>query len=229
MTRKENGNVSDGLQRRHALASFLDDNGAPEPDRTGAQLQAIPHYGYLNLRGDPNSEQFLQVVQATLGQPFPIVPNTFTATAHTQRELQRGRISNPPPATTPSCTIYWLGPDEWLLSAELGREKDLAAQLGKNLAGQPHSLVDVTGGQLLMRLTGQRAREVLAKGCTLDLHPRAFKVGQCAQTTLAKASMLIALVDDTPTFDLIVRRSFAEYAARWLRHSGACVHFHNSR
>ena len=229
MTRKENGNVSDGLQRRHALASFLDGNGAPEPDRTGAQLQAIPHYGYLNLRGDPNSEQFLQVVQATLGQPFPIVPNTFTATAHTQRELQRGRISNPPPAATPSCAIYWLGPDEWLLSAELGKEKDLAAQLGKNLAGQPHSLVDVTGGQLLMRLTGQRAREVLAKGCTLDLHPRAFKVGQCAQTTLAKASMLIALVDDTPTFDLIVRRSFAEYAARWLRHSGACVHFHNSR
>ena len=232
--------MSDGLQRRHALASFLDGNGAPEPDRTGAQLQAIPHYGYLNLRGDPNSEQFLQVVQATLGQPFPIVPNTFTATAHTQQELQRGRISNPPPAAaahaqrgrisnpspaespaaTPSCAIYWLGPDEWLLATELGREKDLAAQLGKNLAGQPHSLVDVTGGQLLMRLTGQRAREVLAKGCTLDLHPRAFKVGQCAQTTLAKASMLIALADDTPAFDIIVRRSFAEYAARWLRHSG---------
>ncbi len=217
--------MSDGLQRRHALASFLDGNGAPEPDRTGAQLEVRPHYGYLNLRGDPNSEQFLQAVQATLGQPLPVIANTFTAAAHTQQELQRGRISNPSPAespaTTPSCAIYWLGPDEWLLSTELGREKDLAAQLGKNLAGQPHSLVDVTGSQLLMRLTGQRAREVLAKGCTLDLHPRAFKVGQCAQTTLARASMLIALVDDIPTFDLIVRRSFAEYAARWLRHSAA--------
>ena len=225
--------MSDGLQRRHALASFLDGNGAPEPDRTGAKLEARPHYGYLNLRGDPDSERFLQTVQATLGQPLPAIANTFTAAVHTQQELQRGRTPaynmrghalNPSPAespaTTPSCTIYWLGPDEWLLATELGREKDLAAQLGKNLAGQPHSLVDVTGGQLLMRLTGQRAREVLAKGCTLDLHPRAFKVGQCAQTTLAKASMLIALADDTPAFDLIVRRSFAEYAARWLRHSG---------
>ena len=128
----------------------------------------------------------------------------------------------------PSCTIYWLGLNEWLLATELGREKDLAAQLGGNLAGQSHSLVDVTGGQVMIRLRGPRAREVVARGCTLDLHPRALKVGQCAQTTLAKTSMLIALVDDEPSFDIIVRRSFAEYAARWLQHSGACVHFHNS-
>ena len=88
-------------------------------------------------------------------------------------------------------------------------------------AGQCYSLVDVTGGQVLLRLGGSHVREVLAKGCTLDLHPRAFKAGQCAQTTLAKTSMLIALIDDAPTFDIIVRRSFAEYAALWLQHSGA--------
>ena len=86
----------------------------------------------------------------------------------------------------------------------------------------------MTGGQVMVRLSGPRAREVLAKGCTLDLHPRAFKTGECAQTTLAKTSMLIALADDTPAFDIIIRRSFADYAARWLRHSGASVHSHNS-
>ena len=236
--------MSDGLHRRHALASFLDENDAPEPGRTGARLEARPHYGYLNLRGDPGAERFLQAAQATLGQPLPILANTFTAAAHTQRGRisnpsptpaahtqqgrtpaynMRGHALNPSPASTPSCTIYWLGPDEWLLATELGREEDLAAQLGRNLAGQSHSLVDVTGGQLLMRLTGNRARDVLAKGCTLDLHPRVFKAGQCAQTTLAKTSMLIALADDAPTFDIIVRRSFAEYAARWLRHSSASI------
>ena len=186
------------MQRRHALVSFLNGNVVPDPDNSGMRLEVRPHYGYLNLRGDPGDERFLQTVRQTLGQSLPIVPNTFTAGEH---------------------TIYWLGPDEWLLATAPGEEKEIARQLAKNLAGQCYSLVDVTGGQILLRLGGYRVREVLAKGCTLDLHPRTFEVGSCAQTTLAKTSMLIALIDDTPTFDIIVRRSFAEYAARWLRNS----------
>ncbi|MCY4362358.1 MAG: sarcosine oxidase subunit gamma [Gammaproteobacteria bacterium] len=202
-------------QRRHALASFLNGRIAPGPDHPGMQLEIHPDHGYLNLRGDPGDEQFLQAVQATLGQPLPTIANTFTAST------QRGRISNPSPSPTSSHTIFWLGPDEWLLVTGPGKENGKAEQLGKSLSGQCHSLVDVTGGQILLRLRGSQARKVLAKGCTLDLHPRAFKVGQCAQTTLAKTSMLIAQVDNTPTFDIIVRRSFAEYAALWLHYSGA--------
>ena len=190
------------MQRRHALVSFLNGNVAPDPDNSGMRLEVRPHYGYLNLRGDPGDERFLQAVRQTLGQSLPVVPNTFTAREH---------------------TIYWLGPDEWLLATAPGKEKELTAQLEKSLAGQCYSLVDVTGGQLLIRLSGNHAREALAKGCTLDLHPRIFKAGQCAQTALAKTSMLVALMDDAPTFDIIVRRSFAEYAARWLRHSSVAT------
>ena len=189
-------------QRRHALTCFLNGKNASGPDHSGVQLEVRPGHGYLNLRGDPGDEQFLQAVQATLGQPLPTIANTFTAGENTQ---------------------FRLGPDEWLLATEPGKERDIAEQLGKNLSGQCHSLVDVTGGQVLLRLRGNHVREVLAKGCTLDLHPRAFKMGQCAQTTLAKTSMLIALIDDTPTFDIIVRRSFAEYAARWLQHSSRSI------
>ena len=192
--------MSDAAQRRHALTAFLDGKIAPDSDNPGVQLEVRPGRGYLNLRGDPGDEQFLQAVQATLGQPLPTIANTFTAGENTQ---------------------FRLGPDEWLLATEPGKERDIAGQLGENLSGQCYSLVDVTGGQVLLRLRGSHVREVLAKGCTLDLHPRAFKMGQCAQTTLAKTSMLIALIDDAPTFDIIVRRSFAEYAARWLQHSSA--------
>ena len=226
--------MSDILKRRHALVSFLDGACAPNPNNSGARLEVRSHYGYLNLRGAPGDERFMQAVQETLEQPLPTLANTFTAATHTQRgrspaDNMRGHALNPSPASAPSCTIYWLGPDEWLLVSALGKESDIAEQLNENLAGQCYSLVDVSGGQVMMRLRGPRAREVLARGCTLDLHPRAFKTGRCAQSTLAKTSMLIALVDDTPSFDIIVRRSFAEYAARWLRHSGASVHSHNSR
>ena len=72
----------------------------------------------------------------------------------------------------------------------------------------------------MMRIVATAAA-LLAKGCTLDFHPRVFSAGQCAQSGLAKTSVLIAMVDDRPTFDVIVRRSFAEYLALWLQHSGA--------
>lgn len=194
--------MPDRMHRQHALASFLNGNSVPDAGDSGMRLEVRPHYGYLNLRGDPGDERFLQAVQQALGQSLPIVPNTFTEGDQ---------------------TIYWLGPDEWLLSTTPGQEKGTAGQLEQSLAGQCHSLVDVTGGQILIRLGGSRAREVLARSSTLDFHPRAFKTGQCAQTTLAKTSMLVALVDDTPAFDIIVRRSFAEYAVRWLQHSGGKI------
>ena len=194
--------MPDPMQREHALAAFLNGKTTNGPGSPGVQMEVRPGYGYLNLRGDPGDEQFLQAVQSTLGQPLPTIANTFTAGENTQ---------------------FWLGPDEWLLATGPGKENGMAEQLEKSLSGQCHSLVDVTGGQILIRLRGSQVRKVLAKGCTLDLHPRAFKVGQCAQTTLAKTSMLIALVDDTPTFDIIVRRSFAEYAALWLHHSGCII------
>ena len=225
--------MSDGLHRRHALASFLEEEAASGRENTGADLEVCPGSGYLNLRGDSNSEQFMQAAEAALGQPLPTLANTFTAATHTQRgrtpaDNMRGHALNPSPAPTPSCTIYWLGPDEWLVVSSLGTENETAERLAENLAGQCYSLVDMTGGQVMMRLRGPRAREVLARGCTLDLHPRAFKAGRCAQTTLAKTSMLIALADNAPTFDIIVRRSFAEYAARWLRRSGASIHSRES-
>ena len=64
-------------------------------------------------------------------------------------------------------------------------------------------------------MAGAYARDVLAKGCPLDLHPREFKPGDCAQSHYAKASVLLYQADDAPTYHLTVARSFAEYL--WLR------------
>ena len=58
----------------------------------------------------------------------------------------------------------------------------------------------------------------------LDLHPRAFPPGRCAGTLLAKAAVLIHLLDDDPgrgpSFDVYVARSFAHYLWTWLEDAG---------
>ena len=83
------------------------------------------------------------------------------------------------------------------------------------------AVTDITGGQTVISVTGPAARDVLAKGCPLDLHPTVFKPTHCAQTLLAKANVVIRCIDDdSPSFELIVRRSFAEYAAGWLEDAG---------
>jgi sarcosine oxidase, subunit gamma len=62
---------------------------------------------------------------------------------------------------------------------------------------------------------------VLAKGCPIDLHPRAFSIGQCAQSRLAKAPILIGQIENQPFFELIFRRSFADYLWTWLETAAA--------
>ena len=119
-------------------------------------------------------------------------------------------------------------------------KEPLAPRLADALLGRACALTDLTGGQICIRLSGGKARDVLAKGCALDFHPRVFRPGQCAQTVLGKASMLICLSRHGPDpdssgdamaeddssrachgefFDIVVRRTFAEYAAEWLYRS----------
>ena len=115
-----------------------------------------------------------------------------------------------------------LGPDEWLLQAPAAREQDLVEALRQALAGRHAAVTGLSGGQTVVGLQGAAAALVLAKGCTLDLHPRAFRAEDCAQTRLAKANVLAhRLPPEGEGFELTVRRSFADYLWRWLADAGA--------
>lgn len=65
-------------------------------------------------------------------------------------------------------------------------------------------------------MSGARARDVIAKGCPLDLHPRVFGPGHCAQTYFDRAGIMILQTSTAPSFELIVRRSYADYLWAWL-------------
>ena len=77
--------------------------------------------------------------------------------------------------------------------------------------------MDVSGQRTTLRLSGSHARDVLAKGCALDLHPKVFGVGSAAQTMLGQAGIvLLALDDGACDFLVLVRSSFARYVVAWL-------------
>ncbi|MDE2925747.1 MAG: sarcosine oxidase subunit gamma [Acidobacteriota bacterium] len=185
------------------LAGFLSDTAAGDTGSPGVILTERPFLGYVNLRGDAGDARFPAAVEGVLGVSIPVASNTI--------------------AEGEDITVCWMGPDEWLVILPPGAQTQCVTDLSQAL-GQLHaSAVDTTGGYTLVNVAGGRRRELLAKGCTLDLHPRSFSPGQCAQTNLGKAGVLLIPrgdASDAESFDVIVRRSFADYLGVWLEHSG---------
>jgi sarcosine oxidase, subunit gamma len=161
----------------------------------GVALKEIPHSAQITLRGDPGDADFTGAVRATLGFDLPLKANTVAAS---------GDLS-----------ALWLGPDEWLVTGAPDSENDLTARLNAALAGQHVSVVDVTANRTVLELSGSSARAVLEKACGLDLRPRAFKPGHCAQTNLARTVGILEL-EQGGAWRIYVRNSFALYLADWL-------------
>jgi sarcosine oxidase subunit gamma len=163
------------------------------------RLERVSDLGYLNLRGNATDSGFVQAVESSVGIKLPVTANTV---AGTERQA------------------YWLSPDEWLLVSTGDDIEKCRAELDESLREHRSAVNDLSGGFVAYKLRGRGSRQLLAKGCTLDLHPGAFKTGCCAQTGLAKANVILSLSGDGDGFDVIVRRSFADYVWQWLLHAG---------
>jgi sarcosine oxidase, subunit gamma len=163
----------------------------------GVALTERPFLTMANLRVDPASDAAARVGKA-LGAPLP-------------RQCGHTAASGPH-------TVLWLGPDEWLVlfEADVADEPDVTAALREALGADPGSAVDVSANRTTLELSGPAARQVLEKGCPLDLHPRAFGPGRAVSTTVGPVATLLWQVDGAPTYRLLPRSSFADYLARWL-------------
>jgi sarcosine oxidase subunit gamma len=177
-----------------ALAGIASSSSAnPNGGDAGLVFREITHLGKLNLRGSKN---LAAAIKTATGCPFPPKANQFQSAGERH--------------------VLWLGPDEYLLLCEAGKEKQLEDTLTSTIKSSQHyAITDVSDSLCALALSGPKTRAVLAKGCGLDLHPSQFPAGRCAQSLLALAGVtLMALSDDE--FIVICRTSFAPYIQRWL-------------
>jgi sarcosine oxidase subunit gamma len=115
-------------------------------------------------------------------------------------------------------TALWLAPGTWMIVAEHREDGALYQSLRAQLQ-EVAAVVDQSHGRAVLRLAGRRARDVLAKGYRLDLHPRAFRPGRCAQTVIAQVAVLLHQGDERPTYDLYVFAGYAVDFLGWLTSS----------
>lgn len=114
--------------------------------------------------------------------------------------------------------VIWSGPGQWLAVAEDGR--DLACELSEAV-GAFAAVSDQSDGLAVLRVSGPRVRDALIKGVGLDLHPRSFVPGDAAVTMIAHIGTQLWQLDDRPTYEIAVYRSFAGSLWRWLDASAA--------
>jgi heterotetrameric sarcosine oxidase gamma subunit len=122
-------------------------------------------------------------------------------------------------ATHGETTILWVGPERWLVVEP--ERRDLDTLLRAALAGTSAATTDLGSGRTTLRIAGKRSRDLLAKGSAVDFHARAFPVGACAQGLLGHVGALFHAVDDTPSFDLQIARSYAQTVWEWLCEAAA--------
>lgn len=201
-------------QRQGALATLGIEARAlvPDPD-AGVVLSEQVTVAQLVVRGDASNADFAGSAAGVLGVELPVTPKT----AH----RAHGR------------TALWLGPDEWLVVSTAAEDEDLGVRLADALDDVHHAVADVNHSRTVMGLQGPHARDVLMKGTNIDLHPRRFGPDSCIQAHLGRCHMLLHQLDESPSYDVYIHRSFAVYAWNWLcdgaREYGLTVHGGGSR
>ena len=150
-------------------------------------------YGLLNIRA---KDEVCASLAASLGFDLPRQANT---------SVTKNNIS-----------ALWLGPDEWLIKTHDGDETGLAAQLKQQTQHQHVAVTQMSDCYIVLEVSGAEARQVLCQGISIDLHPHHFRPGDCTRAGLAKTSALIHQLNDIPSYDIYVLRSYANYAQAWL-------------
>ena len=121
-----------------------------------------------------------------------------------------------PPGLGGDVQVLGFSPLEWFLVSDAIDGPKLHERVTQHLGQESTAVVDLSCGLKALCLRGPATRELLSKGCGLDLHPEIFPAGRCTRTRLAQLSVIVHCSDPVPRFDLYVGRSYHAWLCAWL-------------
>lgn len=172
---------ADVAERRPALAGRVF-------DAQGVSLAVLPPAERISLRAPSGS---INALSKALDVKLPQKPKTSVAEGNR--------------------TALWLGPDEWFVIDEAG--KDLLA----DCAGVEalHSAVGISHRNVAISVSGPAAAATINAGCPQDLSLAAFPVGACSRTILGKVEIVLYRPAED-AFRVECWRSFSDYVWTFL-------------
>ncbi len=161
----------------------------------GVHFRELGLRGHLTLRCNPNEPELLQSVQRVLGMVLPLTP--LSSVESNER------------------VVRWISPDEWLITVPNDQTFELERRFREHVTGH-YSLVNGSGGLTVFQISGDKVVDLMKKSTPIDLHASVFPVGKVVSTVFAKAGAVIRRTGMNE-FELVVRRSFADYLWLWIQ------------
>ena len=165
------------------------------PKTGGVTLKEEALLGHLTLRMNPENADQLKAAEKVLGVALPTQPLTSAS---------KGDV-----------VVRWISPDEWLITVPGLKAFEVETAFQKETKGH-FQVVNVSGGQTIVKLSGKYAQYVIKKSSPIDIHPSEFPVGKVVTSVFAKSSAIIRRSGENE-FELVIRRSFSDYLWLWLQ------------
>lgn len=153
-------------------------------------IKELGAVGMVTIRGDFASPSFVAAVEKTCGGPIP-AQRTFEG------------------------SLGWMSPDELLWTGAYTEAPEIVTALSAELDRGHHLVVNVSDARAVFRLTGQGARELIAKGAPVDMSPTAFTQGDLRRSHIGQVAAAFWMGADE-SLTLVCFRSFADYMFNWL-------------
>lgn len=112
--------------------------------------------------------------------------------------------------------ICAVGPRDYWVFADKMRSLAAFDALAE-VAGDSASIFDQSEGRVVLRLSGEQAADILAKGSALDLQGPTFPATGGAQTVIEHIPALVAKRSAADAYDISVPHSYAASFVSWLR------------
>lgn len=158
-------------------------------------IEEIPFLARMLLQADTRDRSVIDMIGRSLGFPLPRMANT---------SARKG----------PLC--LWMSPSSWMFVADEAGQDALRESLTAAVADLDAVVTDFSDCCTTLRLGGPRLGDVLAKGCPLDLGPKAFPPRAVIRTLIAEVPVILYHDDSGTFFDLHVEASDADYLWTWL-------------
>jgi sarcosine oxidase, subunit gamma len=165
------------------------------PQGLSVVIREIADRGMIDLRGLASDRKFMGAAKEVLGLDLPKQPRT----ANTWGDVK----------------VLWLSTDQWLILCPRAKAGELLVALRKALTGFHSLVINVSDMRAIVRAEGEGVREVLMKGCSLDLLNGQYVPGTVRRMRYAEIAALLHIVEDE-VFDIYVFRSYADYAWEFL-------------
>lgn len=156
-------------------------------------IEALGLCGMITLRGNMTSDAFAAAVDEAVGLGVP------AALKVTSAEDTRA---------------VWMSPDELLLFCAYDEATAAISNIEEQLVDSHHMALNVSDARAVIRLTGPRVGEVLAKGAPCDCSDHGFPVGMARRTHMAGLAVAFWRLEPD-VWEVVSLRSYAHHLLTW--------------